>query len=108
MSRFVLRLAATALALCFAAGCEAAPVPGAACARASDCSAPLVCSYARCRVECRETRDCPLGTRCIASAGLGVCSLVVESQCDTEVCPTPLLCVADQCRTECSTNAQCI
>ena len=106
-SSLVLRLSAAVLALSLA-GCEAAPVAGTACARASECRSPLVCSYGRCRVECRATRDCPLGSRCIASAGLGVCTLTVESHCDTAVCPAPLLCVADQCRTECRTNAQCI
>ncbi len=76
--------------------------------RAADCRAPLVCSYGRCRAECTETRDCPIATRCIASAGLGVCTLEIESHCNSDVCPSPLLCVDDQCRTECTRDDDCL
>lgn len=59
-------------------------------------------------MECHEARDCPIATRCIGSAGAGVCTLDVEDHCTTSICPSPLLCVADQCRTPCTTTADCL
>lgn len=90
------------------AGCQASPAPGASCARAADCGAPLVCRFGRCRAECSEARDCPIGARCIGSAGAGVCTLDVENHCTASICPSPLQCVADQCRTLCTTTADCL
>ena len=46
-------------------GCEARLSLGAGCTRSSDCEAPLVCSFQRCRAECVEQRDCPLGAMCL-------------------------------------------
>jgi hypothetical protein len=49
-----------------------------------------------------------VATRCIASAGIGVCTLDTENHCDTAVCPSPLRCVSDECRTQCSTDDDCL
>lgn len=93
-------------------GCQAAAATGASCSRPSDCATPLVCTLGRCRAECRDGRDCPVGARCLASgrsAGdLGVCSFEDENHCDTRVCPAPLTCVADECRTGCADALECI
>lgn len=102
-SRPSLRLVALA---CVA--CQSTAAPGTPCARGSDCAAPLVCAYGRCRSECDASRDCPAGSRCIASAGLGICSLDVENHCDGQVCPSPLVCIADECRTACSRVSDCL
>lgn len=90
------------------AACQAPAGTGTPCARNADCSAPLACAFGRCRPECRDARDCPLGSRCILAASGGVCALDQENHCDTQVCPSPLACVGDQCRTECTLDMDCV
>lgn len=89
-------------------GCQESARIGASCERAADCAAPLVCSLGRCHEQCREARDCPVGARCVAAPGGGVCSLDSENHCDTHVCPAPLVCVTDECRSTCSSSTECV
>jgi hypothetical protein len=88
--------------------CEAHAGSGATCGRSSDCAAPLVCGFGRCRAECRASRDCPPGSRCVAVGAGAACTLEAENHCDTSVCPSPLLCVSDQCRTVCTGATECV
>lgn len=100
------RVALVGAALWLAA-CQSAAGEGAACARASDCPSPLVCGLGRCRAECAQSRDCPIGARCLASApGIGVCSIAAEATC-TDFCAAPLRCENNQCRTECTSDGDC-
>jgi hypothetical protein len=68
----------------------------------------LACTFGSCHVQCRDARDCPIGSRCIANAGGGVCTLSNENHCDTSVCPSPLVCVGDRCQTMCQSNTDCL
>ena len=103
MRRAVLALAWIAL------GCQAQAAIGASCVRPSDCANPLTCSLGRCRPQCADSRDCPIGARCIGGDTLApVCTLDTENHCDAHVCPSPLRCVDDQCRTTCETHTECV
>lgn len=96
-----------ALALSLVA-CESAAGVGGACTRSSECTASLTCTYGRCRSACRESRDCPLGVRCIESDGAGVCTIETEERCTDAICAAPLRCVDGQCRTECTVTDDCL
>ena len=90
-------------------GCQAQAAIGIACTRPSDCDSPLTCSLGRCRPQCADSRDCPIGARCIGGDTLApVCTLDTENHCDAHVCPAPLMCVNDQCRTTCETATECV
>jgi hypothetical protein len=82
---------------------------GEECDLNSDCAAPLTCRLARCRVECFETRDCPIESGCIRdNEGFGVCLLVDETACDLDSdCLEHLVCAAGQCINECIENRDC-
>ena len=90
------------------AACQASAALGGSCSRASDCAAPLACAFGRCRPECRQSRDCPPGSRCIVSGSGAACTLDSENHCDTSVCPAPLVCMSDQCRTRCTSTTSCV
>lgn len=98
---------------CFVLGCsqDYSKTPsGDECSLTSDCAAPLVCSYARCRTQCFETRDCPLGTGCIQdNEGFGVCLIVDEVDCSRDSdCLAGLVCRFGECVNECAdTQADC-
>lgn len=95
-------------ALC--AGCESRIVLGGACTRSGECAAPLVCASGRCRAECVEHADCPLGARCRFAGGTsGTCELPgLEPACgSTPDCPTGLVCAAGACADPCATEADC-
>lgn len=99
-------LAMALLAWCV--GCESRLVLGAGCTATSECAAPLVCRFERCRTECTTARDCPLGTVCIEEAGLGACRLPAESACASEAdCPGALICALGACRNRCVTVDDC-
>lgn len=91
--------------------CQSAPAPGPPCTRESDCAAPTVCRYGRCRSECRTNRDCGAAQSCILSEDrLGVCQLDVDLGCETGVgrtCAAGLVCANDRCINECSATADC-
>ena len=100
-------LAALALVL-FA--CEGGAPVGATCEHASDCSSPLVCRLARCRVECVANADCPVGADCLLDqSGLGSCSIAADHGCGSggTTCPMPLHCANDRCVNTCSSMADC-
>ncbi len=106
-----MRALSLALALALAA-CQAAPSPGASCARTSECQAGLVCRYGRCRAECSANADCPIGAACLlGSDGRGVCGLDADLGCtDTGTgrrCASGLVCVAERCERPCTGAADC-
>ncbi len=81
------------------------------CVRNSECAGSLVCTLGRCHEECRETQDCPEGSRCIkASDELHVCQLEEEGACsNADDCPQPLVCASDSvCRNECRSAHDCV
>ena len=103
-------LVLAATALFFLVACESPAALGASCDRNSQCASPLVCRLERCRSECVENRDCPLGAECLrGSDGLGACSLPVDRGCTSggTTCPMPLTCVGDQCVNTCSAMRDC-
>lgn len=103
----VLRALVASLFVLASTACQSAVGLGATCARSSDCTAPLACSYGRCRTACRASRDCSPGVRCIEIAGGGVCTLDTEERCTDAICAAPLRCVDGQCRTECVGPEDC-
>jgi alpha-tubulin suppressor-like RCC1 family protein len=84
-------------------------VPGDDCELNTDCTAPLVCRLGRCRVECREMRDCPAGLTCVRDReGLGACQLEDETHCTlTSDCPEPLVCHFQRCANACVNDRDC-
>lgn len=88
--------------------CEATPTLGAQCVRNTECTAPLVCQLGRCRAECRENRDCPIGARCLLDAtGAGACSLDVDVCTSAVACPGGLACIDGKCANLCDSIVQC-
>jgi alpha-tubulin suppressor-like RCC1 family protein len=85
------------------------PATGLGCTVNSECEAPLVCTWARCHAQCSETRDCPIGERCVLLAAGGLCQLQLEARCDyTSDCQSPLVCAIDgKCRSECKSDRDC-
>lgn len=99
------RFVATALLV----GCQSPPTLGATCSRASDCAAPLTCSGGRCRTECVETRDCPVGSECLPlGTGTAACALS-QDRCALDAdCTAPLICGSDgRCRAACLRDDDC-
>jgi hypothetical protein len=83
---------------------------GSQCQLASDCDAPLVCRYERCRRDCNEARDCAAGLRCfIDPEGLGACQLPEERMCDVSSCPAGLVCNSNimECSIACAEDVDC-
>lgn len=79
-----------------------------ACLLNSDCSSPLLCVFQRCHTACVESRDCPMGQRCVASGLTHVCQLPEESTCSGSPCQAGQVCGPDeQCRVKCTTSAEC-
>lgn len=102
-----MRLLGIVVALVVLAGCQNAASEGAACARDGECGA-LVCRLGRCRAECAETRDCPLGAECLPGASGGSCALATDRCTADAECPAPLVCGSDgQCRAACLSDADC-
>jgi hypothetical protein len=102
-------VAVVAPALVAACGEKAKPLPGKSCTLNSECNDPLSCTFGRCHATCAETRDCPLGQRCVKVASGNVCQLPEEKMCPpTRTCTEPLICAGDlQCRGRCATAADC-
>lgn len=93
--------------------CESAAGTGAPCARAAECTSPLVCRLGRCRAECALDRDCPLGATCLFGAeSSGACALASEASCTGTSCPEGLVCTASGCRDACTDvcrgDGQCV
>ena len=97
------------LTLLVVVACQTAVVPGATCTRNGDCAAPLACLFERCRAQCLEARDCPLGARCLLSGGVGSCSLDVDERCESagHACPVGLTCLGDHCVNTCTRASDC-
>jgi hypothetical protein len=94
----------------FLLACEAPASIGATCNATSNCASPLVCRLGRCRGECVENRDCPIGARCLLDqADQGSCSVDVDDRCESggQACPTGLICVGDQCANSCEGDTDC-
>ena len=91
-----------------AVGCSSSSTPpaGKTCIVNSECNNPLACTFGKCHVACMETRDCPLGARCLKAPGGNVCQLDEEKRCPaTGACQQPLICAIDLlCHNNC-TNA---
>jgi hypothetical protein len=85
---------------------------GTPCLRSSECPAPLVCGQGRCRIACRENRDCAPGERCFLDPdGTGSCSIESENGCASmpaaDVCTCDLSCHEDVCVAPCTTQVDC-
>ena len=86
---------------------------GDRCSLNSDCKAPLVCGFERCRAECRTSRDCG-GKLCVRSAegsqSGNVCQLDDEVECShNSQCTGTQLCGPDRhCRDACITDKDCV
>lgn len=73
---FSLRALAPILFALLISGCggdKKTPPVGTICMRNSECNNPLSCSFGRCHETCVETRDCPVGQRCLKLAAGSVC-----------------------------------
>lgn len=84
---------------------------GGECLVNSDCSAPLICTFQRCHVECVTTRDCDGTLRCVgAHEASRVCQLEVEASCKTLAdCVSGFVCSSDgSCRDHCESDDECI
>src|SRR4051812_4050017 len=90
-SSVTLMIAITAFVLL---ACENGAAVGVACTRSSDCQRGLTCAVGRCREECAESRDCPIGARCLVDPGDGrhACSLDVDG-CVGRECAAGFVCV---------------
>ena len=77
----------------------------------SDCSAPLVCAFRRCHVQCKTSFDCDPGQRCVTSERPDhVCQAGSERHCSyNSDCPVGQVCGIDQeCRDQCAGNSDCV
>ena len=91
-------------------GSSTTPPVGTMCVQNSECNNPLSCSFGSCHEACKETRDCPLGQRCVKDAtGFNVCQLPTEQRCTyNSECKQPLVCASDfQCRNQCVMDVDC-
>src|SRR5689334_3813977 len=93
---------------------ELAPAAGHALAEGclinTDCNSPLVCAFRRCHTECKDSRDCPLPQRCVASdRPFYVCQLTSEQHCTRNSdCGAHQICASDlECRDGCATDRDC-
>lgn len=84
---------------------------GEGCEINSDCASPLICTLARCRRQCVNSRDCGAGLSCLVRAGStsgGGCQLEHERQCNlTSECTPGLVCQNGTCTTMCASNRDC-
>ena len=104
-----IRTGFVALSLALSLACEAGASRGASCARSTDCSAPLVCALGHCRSECRQTRDCEVGARCLVepATGVGVCSIEEVDDCASVACRSGFVCSGGQCVNACAAIPRC-
>ncbi len=91
-------------------GCEARVSLGAQCETRSDCPEPFVCRQGRCRVECREARDCNSPLECIVEgiANAGGCRVPEDGACSrNEDCAGELVCEGSVCVQPCTDHSEC-
>src|SRR5688572_6142383 len=77
----------------------------------TDCTEPLVCAFRRCHDQCEQSRDCPEGSRCMASdRPFHVCQLASEKACTyNSDCPEGQQCAVDgECRDQCASDRDCV
>lgn len=94
---------------------------GEGCELNTECDAPLVCGFRRCREQCRTEADCGLRLGCFLDTrtGLGYCQLPDELTClrdsdceeacggDAE-CADRLACRDGECGQECADERDCV
>lgn len=83
---------------------------GALCSLNSECNAPLVCNFERCRPECKASRDCD-GKLCVrGDRGGSVCQLDDEVKCTHHSqCAGKQECGPDgRCRDACEADKDCV
>ncbi len=99
-------LLASALAL---VGCESRVSLGASCDVTSDCTYPYVCAAGRCRVECREARDCPFPLECLVVGNASGCRVTEDGACPRGAidCAEGLDCIEGKCTQPCTDHDQC-
>ena len=109
--RFTTLLALACAPACVLAlqGCVTRPTLGQQCDLNTGCDTPLVCRYGRCRVECADLRDCPVGALCVEGDPTGSCRLPDEDTCErTSDCADGLVCHAGECTIECAEDRDCM
>lgn len=83
----------------------------ASCTLTSECTSGLVCRFATCTTECRETRDCGPGATCQrdpASSANACIEPLAELCIYHSDCPAPLVCGPGQrCVLECVEDRDC-
>lgn len=80
------------------------------CALTSECTSPLICAFQKCHVECKSSKDCAAGERCVQSSKpYFVCQLAEERQCSRDgACAGSQVCGPDgQCRDGCKSAKDC-
>ena len=106
-----LLLALVVAAACSGGGSATKPI-GEGCVVASDCTDPFVCAFQRCHSQCATSRDCPDGTKCVASQfpKIGICLLQTESTCERNSdCASPLVCGrSGRCEKQCGSERDCL
>ena len=84
---------------------------GEQCVFNDDCENPLVCSAARCRVQCRSDRDCPASQLCAPSESPRKRVCVARSEealcASDDACPAGSRCAGNNCWWRCSTDPEC-
>lgn len=110
ISRFVITGLAACATVLSLAGCEARVSLGVQCTTRSDCPDELVCRQGRCRVECREARDCTFPLECIVEgiANAGGCRVPEDGSCRIdEDCAGELVCEGSVCVQPCTDHSEC-
>lgn len=101
------------LVFCFAAACaDETPLRQLkeTCSLSSDCNAPLICAFQKCHVECKSSKDCAGGARCVQSQKpYFVCQADTEQRCSrNSECQGTQICARDgQCRDACVSDKDC-
>lgn len=101
----------SSMAVLVGCGGKSKPKPGAACMFNSECQDPLACTFGLCHEQCKQTRDCPSGERCVSGPNAAlVCQLAKERGCIYATdCKDPLFCAPDeQCRNRCAGDRDCV
>jgi hypothetical protein len=76
----------------------------------SDCGGTLICALGKCHVMCANSKDCPVGQRCVKTDTSTACQLPAESKCVLHSeCSSPLVCGIDRsCRNQCMADRDCL
>ncbi|HJL14316.1 MAG TPA: hypothetical protein RMH99_01600 [Sandaracinaceae bacterium LLY-WYZ-13_1] len=99
-----------ALALALGACTGSRATLGQQCTINTDCQAPLICGFGRCRRACDVDRDCVPPAYCLVSPEIevGTCALEDELRCALDSdCPEDTVCRLGTCTTECEEDRDC-